>query len=82
MSPELLARLRPLLPVLDAMTEHGTSAYASLDGPWPRGTGVRPELLSVNQEGVHNYSLTAKQAARLAERIRSELALTEGEPCP
>lgn len=79
MSPEALARFGPMLPLLDAMAKHGTSAYLSLGRPWPKGTGVRPYLLSVNQEGVHNYSLTAKQAARLAERIRSERALIEGE---
>lgn len=76
MTPTEAEHSRFLLEKLDACQP--TGMLMSNAGPWPTGTGIRPELVSVNQEGVHNYHLSKKQAARFAEVIRTELALAEG----
>lgn len=38
-------------------------------GAWPRGTGIRPELLSENPDGGRVYAIKCHQAIKFLEKL-------------
>lgn len=36
---------------------------------WPRGTGIRPRILSAHQNGGNNYELTCGQVRKFLEKM-------------
>lgn len=68
-----------ILPILDFGAQREQGAIISTRGPWPKNTGVKPELISTNeQNGAKLWRLGPKACARYAEVIRSNAALEAG----
>lgn len=68
-----------ILPLLDFGAGRPQGIVISTQGKWPDGTGVRPELLSVNEKnGARLWHLGPNACKRYAEVIRSNAALEAG----
>ena len=46
-------------------------------GSWPKGTNVRPTLVSERDDGVKLWRLSSAQCARWAETMRTRIDLSE-----
>ncbi len=64
-----------MLAILDRSLIDGVTLLAK--GPWPKGTSVRPTLVSERDDGVKLWRLTGGQCARWAETMRTRIALGE-----
>jgi hypothetical protein len=60
--PPIIAYLRRCLAARESKGTFGVTCTTT--GPWPKGTTIRPELLSVGEGGQRNWRLTWPQVEK------------------